>query len=90
MKAQAVNAERAPDASTRRMNVTVRVTPGPRARIGAITLHNLTAYPDAEILSRAKLKPGEQVLSKSFQRAGERLREFLMKNDYLGARATLR
>ncbi len=82
--------ERAPDPPTRRMNLTFHVTPGPRARIGAITLHNLTAYPDAEILSRAKLKPGQQVLSKTLQHGGDRLREFLMKNDYLGARATLR
>ena len=69
------------------MNVTLRVTPGPRARIGAITLHNLTAYPDAEILSRAKLKSGQQVLSKSLEHGGDRLRAFLKKNDYLGARA---
>lgn len=85
-----VVAERAPDPATRRMNLTVRVTPGPRARIGAIALHNLTAYPDAEILSRAKLKSRQQVLSKTLQHAGDRLRTFLMKNDYLGARATLR
>ena len=85
-----ISAERAPDSTTRRMNLTFHVIPGPRARIGAITLHNLTAYPDAEILSRAKLKPGQQVLSKTLQHGGDRLREFLMKNDYLGARATLR
>jgi outer membrane protein insertion porin family len=85
-----VTAERAPDASTRRMNLTFRVTPGQRARIGAITLHNLTAYPDTEILSRAKLKSGQLVLSKTLEHGGDRLRAFLKKNDYLGARATLR
>jgi outer membrane protein insertion porin family len=85
-----ISTERLPDPPTRRMNLTFHVIPGPRARIGAITLHNLTAYPDAEILSRAKLKPGQQVLSKTLQHGGDRLREFLMKNDYLGARATLR
>jgi outer membrane protein assembly factor BamA len=85
-----ISVERSPDATTRRMNLTFHVIPGPRARIGAITLHNLTAYPDAEILSRAKLKPGQQVLSKTLQHGGDRLRDFLMKNDYLGARATLR
>ena len=85
-----VTAERTPDATTRRMNLVFRVTPGKRARIGAITLHNLTAYPDAEILSRAKLKSGQPVLSKSLEHGGDRLRAFLKKNDYLGARATLR
>jgi len=85
-----VVAERAPDKVTRRMNLTFRVTPGRRARIGAITLQNLTAYSDAEILSRAKLKSGQQALSKTLEHGGDRLRAFLMKNDYLGARATLR
>ncbi len=85
-----VSAERTPDAATHRMNITFRVTPGRRARIGTITLHNLTAYPDAEILSRAKLKSGQPVLSKSLEHGGDRLRAFLKKNDYLGARATLR
>jgi outer membrane protein assembly complex protein YaeT len=37
-----------------------------------------------------KLKSGQQVLSKSLQRAGDRLRAFLLKNDFLVARATLR
>jgi outer membrane protein insertion porin family len=85
-----VTAERTPDATTRRMNLIFHVTPGKRARIGTITLHNLTAYPDAEILSRAKLKSGQPVLSKSLEHGGDRLRAFLKKNDYLGARATLR
>jgi outer membrane protein insertion porin family len=85
-----VTAERTPDATTRRMNLIFHVTPGKRARIGTITLRNLTAYPDAEILSRAKLKSGQPVLSKSLEHGGDRLRAFLKKNDYLGARATLR
>jgi outer membrane protein insertion porin family len=85
-----VSAERLPDPATRRMNLTFHVTPGPRARIGAITLHNMTAYPDAEILSRAKLKPGQPALAKTLEHGGDRLRAFLKKNDYLGARATLR
>ncbi len=85
-----VTAERTPDAATHRMNITFHVTPGKRAKIGAIALHNLTAYPDAEILSRAKLKSGQPVLSKSLEHGGDRLRAFLKKNDYLGARATLR
>ena len=85
-----VTADHEPDAMTRRMNLTFHVTPGKRARLGAITLHNLTAYPDAEILSHAKLKSGQQVLSKTLEHGGDRLRAFLKKNDYLGARATLR
>jgi outer membrane protein insertion porin family len=85
-----VTAERTPDAATHRMNLVFHVTPGKRAKIGTITLRNLTAYPDAEILSRAKLKSGQPVLSKTLEHGGDRLRAFLKKNDYLGARATLR
>ena len=85
-----VTAERTPDPATHRMNIIFHVTPGQRAKIGAITLHNLTAYADTEILSRAKLKSGQPVLSKTLEHGGDRLRAFLKKNDYLGARATLR
>ena len=85
-----ITVDRSPDPLTRRMNLTVHVIPGPRARIGAITLRNSTTYPDGEILSQAKVKAGQQVLSKTLQHAGDRLRTFLTKNDYLGARATLR
>jgi outer membrane protein insertion porin family len=85
-----VTVEHEPDTATRRMNLTFHVTPGKRARLGAITLKNMTAYPDSEILSRAKLKSGQPVLSKTLEHGGDRLRAFLKKNDYLGARATLR
>ena len=83
-----VTAEHQPDATTRRMNLTFHVTPGKRAKLGAITLKNMTAYPDTEILSRSKLKPGQQVLSKTLEHGGDRLRAFLKKNDYLRARTS--
>lgn len=85
-----VQAEQTPDPSTRRMNIVVRITAGPRARVGAISLHNLTSYPDQNVLARLKLKAGSEITSQKLQNAAARLRTYLMKNDYLGARATLR
>jgi outer membrane protein insertion porin family len=85
-----VQIERIPDPATRRMNITFHVTAGPRARIGAITLQNKTPYPDAELIARTGLKPKEVFDSQKLQHADERLRKFMIKNDYLGSRARLR
>jgi outer membrane protein insertion porin family len=85
-----VQVERTPDLVTRRMNLTVRVTPGPRARIGKITVQNKTPYADAVLVARTKLKPQEIFNSQKLQHADEHLRKFMIKNDYLGSRARLR
>jgi outer membrane protein insertion porin family len=85
-----VRVERLPDPATRRMNLTVNVTPGPRARVGTITVQNKTPYPDAVLIAHAKLKPSEVFDSQKLQHADERLRKFMIKNDYLGSRARLR
>jgi len=47
----------------------------------------LTSYADRDLLSRIKLKPTDQFDSKKLQRAEDRLRDYLVKQDYLGARA---
>ncbi len=84
-----IDVERLPDPATLQMNLTVRVTPGRRARMGAISVKNLTPLSDAELLSRAKLKPGKSFDSRDLKRAEDRLRAYLVKQDYLGSRATL-
>ena len=85
-----VAAERTPDPETKRMNIKVRVTSGPRARLGVITLKNPTSFSNQELLSKTKLKRGKQINAKKLQRAGDLLRIFLTKKDFLGARATVR
>jgi outer membrane protein insertion porin family len=85
-----IHVERTADLETKRMNITVRVTSGPRARLGTITLKNPTSFANQELLSRAKLKRGTQINAKKLQRAGDLLRTFLTKKDFLGARATVR
>ncbi len=79
-----------PQPETRQMDITVRVAPGPRARLSAITLRNHTEFPDSELLGRTRLKPGRELTSARLERAAERLRGFLVRRDHLGARVSVR
>jgi len=85
-----ITIEHSGDQLTRRMNITVHVTPGARARIGEITVQNKTPYPDALLVARTKLKRNEVFDSIKLEHADKRLRDFMVKNDYLGSRARLR
>ena len=79
-----------PNPSTRQMDIVVQATPGPRARLGAITVVNQTRFSSAELLRHAKLKPGTPVRVIRLERATERVRKFLVKKDHLGARVVAR
>jgi outer membrane protein insertion porin family len=85
-----VSAEDIPYAATHQMDILVHVKPGPRARVASVELKNGTAYHDAEILSRLKMKPGQQVTTARIQRGTDRIRKFLVKKGRLSARATVR
>jgi len=78
------------NAETRQMNITVRVAPGPRARVGVITLRNPTSYGDALLLNKAKLHADDEVTAARLERADERARKFLVDRGHLGARVVLR
>ena len=80
----------APNAATRQIDVNVRVTPGPRARIGAIQMKNGSEYPDAELLRRTKLKSGKDVTLSKLERGSDRVRKFLVSSGHLGARVVVR
>ena len=84
-----VRADLHPDPAHRQMDLTVHVIPGPRALSGLITLKNSTPYTDRDLLSRAKVKPKQQMDAKKLQRAEDRVRDYLVKQDYLGARASI-
>jgi outer membrane protein insertion porin family len=77
-------------APTHQINILVRVTPGPRARVGQLEVRNLTSFSDEELLRRSKLKPGQSVRSNRLERAAERVRKFLVRKGYLGARVGVR
>ncbi|HXN64797.1 MAG TPA: POTRA domain-containing protein [Candidatus Acidoferrales bacterium] len=84
-----VRADLHPDPTHRQMDLSVHVIPGPRALSGVITLKNSTPYTDRDLLSKAKIKPKQQMDSKKLQHAEDRVRDYLVKQDYLGARASI-
>src|SRR5271170_4792837 len=85
-----VSGENVPYPATHQMDILVHVKPGPRARVASVELKNGTAYHDAEILSRLKMKVGRQVPTARIQRGTDRIRKFLVKKGRLSARATVR
>jgi outer membrane protein assembly factor BamA len=85
-----VSAETVPHAETHQMDIIVHIKPGPRARVGGIALKNQTAYRDAEILSRLKMKIGSPITSERLQRGTERIRKFLVKKGHLSGRVAVR
>jgi outer membrane protein assembly complex protein YaeT len=74
---------------TLQVDIVVHVTPSPRARIGMITIQNETAYSEAELRGRLKLKQGSEITSDRLNRDAESARKWLAQKDYLGARVTL-
>ena len=78
-----------PHPDTLQMDILVRVTSGPRARIGAITIQNQTQFPDQELRRRLGLKEGKEITSEQVNRAADRERKWLAGKDYLGARVTV-
>jgi outer membrane protein insertion porin family len=84
-----INVERLPDPATLQMNLNIKITAGHRAKTGAISVKNVTPLTDTELLSRAKLKSGKTFDSRDLKRAEDRLRAYLIKQDYLGSRAAI-
>jgi outer membrane protein insertion porin family len=85
-----VSAKNQPYPETHQMDILVHVKPGPRALVEAVELKNGTAYRDAEILSRLKMKAGQPVTTARIQRGTDRIRKFLVKKGRLSARAAVR
>ena len=85
-----VSAETVPYPETHQMDIIVHVKAGPRAHVASIQLKNETAYRDATLLSRFKMKAGQGVTSARLQRGTERVRKFLAKKGHLSARVTVR
>jgi len=82
--------ERKETAATYQMEILVRVVPGPRARIGAVTEHGATQTNGKELLRQARLKQGQRVTEARLERGAERVRKYLTKRGHLSARASVR
>ncbi len=78
-----------PHEDTRQMDVEVKVTPGPHARAGAITLQNQTEYRSGELLERAKFGSGKEITSIALSKSAARLRKFLAADGHLGGRVNI-
>jgi outer membrane protein insertion porin family len=74
---------------TSQVDILVRVTAGPRARVGAISVQNQTQFSNAEARSQVKLTTGAQVTSDRLNRVADRARKWLAGKNYLGARVTI-
>jgi outer membrane protein insertion porin family len=88
--ASEVKAEAAVHPDTHAADIVVHVKSGPRARAKEIQLKNGTEYRDAELLSRLKIKPGQELTSARIERGTDRIRKFLVKNGHLNGRASVR
>jgi outer membrane protein insertion porin family len=74
-----------PHEATRQMDVTVTVQPGPRAVVGKFVVKNQTPFPDAELITRSKMKLQKPFTSARVTRASQRLKKYLVNQGYLGA-----
>jgi outer membrane protein assembly factor BamA len=85
-----VHAELRPHPAEHQMDVVVTVLPGARARVGTVHLTNNTEYPNAEILSKLKMKPGTPIGTTRIQNGTNRIRKFLISKGHLTGRAAVR
>ncbi|MBI3405505.1 MAG: hypothetical protein HY046_08620, partial [Acidobacteria bacterium] len=84
------NYKTVPHPETRQIDIVVTVEPGPRAKVGAVTIHGYTAEPVEKLRSKMRLKAGRGITAARLDRAAERLRKHIASKGRLGARATLR
>ncbi len=85
-----VAVERKEFPATHQMDILVRVAPGPRALIGAVTEQGETPSLGNELLRSSRLKPGKRVSALRLDRAAERVRKYLAKRGHLSARVSVR
>lgn len=78
-----------PHQDARQMDITVRIDPGQRSRVGAFIFQNQTPYPDDELLGRAKIKEENELTSARLRRGEQRLKKYLVNQGYLGASAQI-
>src|SRR5262249_23488555 len=85
-----VSAETKINEENHQVDVIVHYVPGMRADISAVQLTNNTEYPDAQILSRLKLRAGSTITNSRVQKGTANIRKFLGKKGHLSGRAAVR
>jgi outer membrane protein insertion porin family len=84
-----LNPQFSPRPDKNAMDITVQVAPGPRARLGTITIDATPGMNSEELRGHLKLKSGKEVTSDQLEHATDRLRNWLVGRGYLSARVTL-
>lgn len=74
---------------TQVIDILLQVTPGPRARVGTVTVEGDAGFTATQIADIAKLHPGDPVTAARVRRAVERVRAHYAKLDRLQAQAAL-
>jgi outer membrane protein insertion porin family len=68
---------------TQQMDITFRITPGPHAKVGHVTVSGLAGFSQGQIQDIAKLHPGDYVTVQRVSRALDRLRKKYQKQKRL-------
>jgi outer membrane protein insertion porin family len=68
---------------TQQMDITFRITPGPHAKIGHVTVSGPAGFSQQQIQDIAKMHPGDYVTVQRVSRALDRLRKKYQKQDRL-------
>ncbi len=69
---------------TRQMDITVRVDPGPRARIGDPIVNNQTPYSSAQLLRHSGIHSKQEVTASRLAHGAQKLKQYLVAQGYLG------
>jgi len=75
--------EEQPQAATQQMNIVFRLTPGPHAKVGRVTVTGPAGFSQGQIRDIAKIHPGDYVTVQRTSRALERLRKKYQKQKRL-------
>jgi outer membrane protein assembly complex protein YaeT len=78
-----------PHGDTRQMDITVYVDPGPRARVGNLTVNNRTPYSDRDLLRRSGISIQNEVTQARLSHGALRLKKYLVNQGHLGASARI-
>jgi len=80
--------ELVPHADTRQMDIAVSVMPGPRARVGPVTIVNQTPFSEQDLRGELRFRSNREITSEAVNRGVERTRQWLIRRGYLGARVS--
>ncbi len=79
-----------PRSGTQLIDITVRVEPGPRARLASVSLSNPTGSRSNDLVRISRLKPRQPLTAARLEKGAERVRDWLFRRGFYAARVTAR